>query len=259
MNGGARVAALAVRTTLFFFEFARSARAIALPRAAKMAPHPYYPLGLALPGYAPMSLSFAAVLAAFFGAAAAVGAATWAAAARGAARGLPRAERLIACWLVATGMIHLIIEGYVVVTPGFYKDTRGVLLADIWKEYSQADSRYLTRDAFVIGMEAVTAFLWGPLAPLAAYGYVRQRPWRYTLAIVVSVGQIYGDVLYYATCWLEGFAHSRPEPYYFWGYFVIVNAIWIVVPGAVLAHAAARVAAAVGAAAAPKKGRAARR
>ena len=30
------------------------------------------------------------------------------------------------------------------------------------------------------------------------------KPWRLPLMIVVSLGQIYGDVLYYATCWLEG-------------------------------------------------------
>lgn len=30
--------------------------------------------------------------------------------------------------------------------------------------------------------------------------------------------------------------HSRPEPLYFWGYFVLMNFIWIVVPGMCLVY-----------------------
>ena len=31
-----------------------------------------------------------------------------------------------------------------------------------------------------------------------------------------------------------GLKHSRPEPLYFWFYFVFMNAIWIVVPGLII-------------------------
>lgn len=72
------------------------------------------------------------------------------------------------------------------------------------KEYSKADSRYATRDSFIIAMEAITAFVWGPLCPVVVYGIFNSKPWRYTLMIMVSLGQIYGDVLYYGTCYLEG-------------------------------------------------------
>jgi cholestenol delta-isomerase len=30
--------------------------------------------------------------------------------------------------------------------------------------------------------------------------------------------------------WMSGVSHSRPEPLYFWGYFVGMNAPWIIVP-----------------------------
>lgn len=63
--------------------------------------------------------------------------------------------------------------------------------------------------------------------------------------LLVSLGQIYGDVLYFATCWIEGAVHVRPEPLYFWFYFIIVNGIWIVVPSLCIAHAAWWVAGAV--------------
>ena len=94
-------------------------------------------------------------------------------------------------------------------------------------------------------MEAVTAFVWGPLCALVVYGIVARKAWRFTLMTIVSIGQIYGDVLYYATCYLEGFVHSRPEPLYFWGYFVVLNALWIIIPASVVVYAAQNVSTAV--------------
>ena len=132
-----------------------------------------------------------------------------------------------------------------VITPKFYTNTAGNYLSDAWKEYTKADSRYATRDAFIIAMEAITAFLWGPLCAVVVYGIAAAKPWRFTLIAIVSVGQIYGDVLYYGTCYLEQFVHSRPEALYFWGYFVALNALWIAIPGGMLAYAASNISAAV--------------
>jgi len=66
-----------------------------------------------------------------------------------------------------------------------------------------------------------------------------------TAVAIVSVGQIYGDVLYYGTCYLENFIHSRPEALYFWGYFVVLNALWILIPLVMLLYAAKNINAAV--------------
>lgn len=142
-----------------------------------------------------------------------------------------------------------------VANPKYYQDTAGNYLSDAWKEYTKADSRYATRDSFIISMEAVTAFLWGPLCPLAAYGIFTSKSWRFLLMVIISVGQIYGDVLYYGTCYLEGFVHSRPEPLYFWGYFVALNALWILIPSLVLGYAAVNINRAVAAASAKVKTR----
>lgn len=58
---------------------------------------------------------------------------------------------------------------------------------------------------------------------------------RYPLQLIVSVGQIYGDLLYFATSLFDeyyyGISYSRPEYYYYWGYYVFMNFIWIVIPG----------------------------
>ena len=76
------------------------------------------------------------------------------------------------------------------------------------KEYAQADSRYATRDSFVVTMEAVTAFGEGPACFAVVFGILTRRPWRYTLQILVSLGQMYGDVLYFGTTVLEGESSS---------------------------------------------------
>lgn len=72
------------------------------------------------------------------------------------------------------------------------------------KEYCKADSRYATRDPFTICMEAITAFVEGPLCFVILYGMLKQRPWRFTLQFAVSLGQLYGDVLYFATSYYDG-------------------------------------------------------
>jgi cholestenol delta-isomerase len=68
-------------------------------------------------------------------------------------------------------------------------------------------------------------------AGLIAYDH----PLRYPLQLIVSLGQFYGDVLYYATSMFDHYilnvSYSRPEASYYWGYFVLMNAFWIVIPG----------------------------
>jgi len=104
------------------------------------------------------------------------------------------------------------------------------LFGELWKEYSLSDSRYLTGDSFVLWMEAITALCWGPLCFTNAYFIYTDNPKRHLGIVIASMGQIYGDVLYYMTTLFEGSPHTRPEPYYFWVYFVMMNAFWIFIP-----------------------------
>ncbi|KAI4228220.1 MAG: hypothetical protein L6R36_001799 [Xanthoria steineri] len=66
------------------------------------------------------------------------------------------------------------------------------------------------------------------------------QPGPYTcfLRALVSLGQIYGDILYYATSMFDhyhkGVTYCRPEAYYFWGYYFFMNFIWMVIPGYLL-------------------------
>ncbi|KAL8824020.1 MAG: hypothetical protein Q9191_005361 [Dirinaria sp. TL-2023a] len=111
----------------------------------------------------------------------------------------------------------------------------GDIFGQLWKEYALSDSRYMTRDPFVICMETSTAIFWGPLAYCVALMITTQHPLRYPLQALVSLGQMYGDVLYYATSmfdhYVNGLTYFRPEAYYFWVYYFFMNFIWIIIPG----------------------------
>jgi hypothetical protein len=64
---------------------------------------------------------------------------------------------------------------------------------------------------------------------------ITSHPLRYPLQGIVCLGQIYGDILYYATSLFDYYHkqlnYCRPEAYYFWFYFFFMNFIWIVIPG----------------------------
>ena len=61
-------------------------------------------------------------------------------------------------------------------------------------------------------MEAVTAFVEGPLCFVILYGMLKQKSWRFILQFAVSLGQFYGDVLYFATSWYDGMLVSLITP-----------------------------------------------
>lgn len=187
---------------------------------------PYYPAGLQLDGYHEQLLGKASILGTFFSIAALQVALTWLLTGK-----LRTRDRVLVTWLVFTGIVHIVVEGAFVLNDKFYQNADPkMLLLELWKEYSKADSRYATRDAFTTTMETTTAFAVGPAALLAAAGVMLRASWRWVLILVLSTFQLYGDILYFATYWFEGMVHTRPEPLYFWAYFVVMNSIWVVIP-----------------------------
>lgn len=77
--------------------------------------------------------------------------------------------------------------------------------------------------------------LWGPLSYLTAICITKSSPFRHTVQALVSTGELYGNLLYLTTSLLDeyvtGRRYYRPEPLYFWAYFVLMNSIWLFVPG----------------------------
>lgn len=131
------------------------------------------------------------------------------------------------------------------------------LFAQLWKEYTLSDSRYLTLDVFTVCVEAITVvcaptllemtlsmrrvpqypdltlrqkFAWGPLALLTLLAIIRDHPARHPSQIVICTAHLYGVALYYLTNWAEGVSYSRPEFLYYWVYYAGMNAPWVIVP-----------------------------
>lgn len=77
--------------------------------------------------------------------------------------------------------------------------------------------------------------LWGPLSYLAAFYITKNSQFRHSVQALVSTGELYGNVLYLVTSLLDeyttGRKYYRPEPLYFWVYFVSMNSIWLFIPG----------------------------
>jgi len=199
--------------------------------------HPFFPVGVEIVNFIANDLTVIQLLAAFGTGCALILTTTWLLTTRLAPR-LKTMDKMAVLWFCLTGCIHLFFEGYF-----SYNHTRmgGALdlFGQLWKEYALSDSRYLTSDPFVLCMETITAAFWGPLSFLMMYFIIKSHPCRYPLQAIVSLGQVYGDVLYYATNlfdhYYKSLSYCRPEAYYYWFYFVFMNAIWIVIPGALLA------------------------
>nr|OQO26760.1 hypothetical protein B0A51_05644 [Rachicladosporium sp. CCFEE 5018] len=215
---------------------AAAAAALALNKTANSVlypPHPYYPLDALVNGYVENKDGVPYLLTLFFGACAILFTATYFVG-QSVTPKLNRVELFSTMWFVLSGAIHLIFEGYYALNFADMGEKQ-TILGQLWKEYAFSDSRYLTQNAFVLCMESVTAAFWGPGCLIVAYMIVVRHPMRYPLQMLVSGGQFYGDVLYYATCGFDHFVwgktYARPEPFYFWFYFFFMNFIWIVIPG----------------------------
>ncbi|CAI5468104.1 unnamed protein product [Closterium sp. Yama58-4] len=194
--------------------------------------HPYYPRDIVLPDYVPPAWSTAELFGVFGVAVGLIFTVSWLFAR--SCRHLSASERFTFSWWAVTGAIHMLMEGAFVAFPALISSTSKAFLLDAWKEYAISDSRYATRDTCIVSLEAVTAFIEGPACILILYAMATRKPFSNLLQFTVSLGQLYGAAVYFATSYLEGFPHSDPHPIYFWGYFVGMNAIWILVPFLIL-------------------------
>ena len=70
----------------------------------------------------------------------------------------------------------------------------------------------------------------GPLCLLSFLAITRNSPKRYVLSLIVSVLHLYGVAIYYSSELIGPSNNCRPEPSYFWVYFVGFNLPWIAMP-----------------------------
>ena len=96
------------------------------------------------------------------------------------------------------------------------------------------DPTYAPIFLHLASVDAVAQIFWGPLSFLVAILITVDHPLRHPFQALVSLGQLYGDILYYATSmfdhYFKGLSYCRPEAYYFWVYYFALNFIWIVIP-----------------------------
>ncbi|KAF2756919.1 EBDP4, emopamil-binding protein [Pseudovirgaria hyperparasitica] len=194
--------------------------------------HPYYPLGVDIAGYEANESSVLTLLGVFSSLCVALFAITYVAGRRVRAN-ISRGDLVTMMWFVLCGSLHVFFEGYFVLN---FREmgSRQDLFGQLWKEYALSDSRYLTQNTFVLCMETITSLIWGPVSYLTAALIAIDSPYRYPFQAIISLGHLYGDVLYYATSIFDDVLldrqYSRPEAYYFWGYYFLMNFFWIVVP-----------------------------
>ncbi|GAB4851079.1 hypothetical protein Ancab_030377 [Ancistrocladus abbreviatus] len=204
--------------------------------------HPYVPRDLNLPGFVPGFLSQSTILGGFGIASAAVISFIWFLSGRCAK--ISKTDRLLMCWWAFTGLTHMILEGYFVFAPEFYKDKTGFYLAEVWKEYSKGDSRYAGRDSGVIAVEGITAVLEGPACLLAVYAIAAKKSYSYILQLAISLGQLYGTAVYFVTSILEGDNFSV-SPFYYYAYYIGANGWWVLIPFLILIRCWIKICAAV--------------
>ncbi|KAJ1830917.1 hypothetical protein LPJ70_006822, partial [Coemansia sp. RSA 2708] len=187
--------------------------------------HPYFPRDAALAHYVPSAFN---VGEAFMTLGSAVGLIMFVSAVliRQSPRQFSCKDKFVVVWMLVCAGIHMVLEGYFSFN---HKNLAGMqtVLADLWREYAHSDSRYLTSDPFTVIMEGITAVFDGSFAVVAAYGVLTDSPIRHPAQLVTSLMQLYGNVLYMGINCMEGFRYTNPHPYYFYGYFVLMNAFWI--------------------------------
>ncbi|KAI0439292.1 Emopamil binding protein-domain-containing protein [Xylaria telfairii] len=213
---------------------------IAMPTLPPEPTHPYHPLSVSIPGYEENAAPVTVLIAALGGT---LGFAVLSAAlvARKCNPGLRASGVAVFCWFVMNACLHCVFEGYFVLNHETIASSQS-LLAQLWKEYALSDSRYLTSDFFMLSVESITVFFWGPLCLANAIATARNSSSRHVLRIIACVAHLYGVALYYATSQCElyfsGRSHSRPEFLYFWVYYVGFNLPWAIVPALLLIDSA---------------------
>ncbi|XP_010530713.1 PREDICTED: probable 3-beta-hydroxysteroid-Delta(8),Delta(7)-isomerase [Tarenaya hassleriana] len=187
--------------------------------------HPYIPRDLELPGYVPVSMPQSTIVGVYLLASLLVVSVVW------FLFGTKRSklDRLLMCWWAFTGLTHMILEGYFVFSPEFFKDKTSFYLAEVWKEYSKGDSRYVGRDPAVVAVEGITAVLEGPASLLAVYAIAKGKSYSYVLQLAISLGQLYGCLVYFITALLEG-DNFATDSFYYYSYYIGANAWWVLIP-----------------------------
>lgn len=141
-------------------------------------------------------------------------------------------DRWVLLWLFYDVIVHLTLEG-----PFVYMSLVGTVersegpLAELWKEYGKADSRWLVSDPNIVSVEILTVVLDSLLALLLIHAVLHDTYSRHFLQITLSACELYGGWMTFCPDWLLGSPHLNTSNWlYFWLYLVFFNGLWVLVP-----------------------------
>ncbi|XP_047210827.1 emopamil-binding protein-like [Girardinichthys multiradiatus] len=141
-------------------------------------------------------------------------------------------DRWILLWLFYDVIVHLTLEGPFVYMSlvGTVEESEGPL-AELWKEYGKADTRWLVSDPTIVSVEILTVVLDSLLGVLLIHAVLRDKYYRHFLQVTLSVCELYGGWMTFCPDWLLGSPHlNTSNPLYLWLYLVFFNGLWVLVP-----------------------------
>ncbi|KAJ1114801.1 hypothetical protein NDU88_003032 [Pleurodeles waltl] len=139
-------------------------------------------------------------------------------------------------WLFYDAIVHFTLE-----CPFVYFSLTGTvatsdsILASLWKEYGNADTRWLHADPTIVSLEILTVVIGGTLALTLIYAIIKDKHYRHFIQITLCVCELYGGWMTFCPDWLVGSPSlSTGNWLHLWVYLVFFNGIWVVVPGLLL-------------------------
>jgi len=127
-------------------------------------------------------------------------------------------------WLILTACIHCFIEVQFVVA-------RNSWFAHAVDLYGAGDLRYgRPLEAGTAAMEAMTAFITGPLCFAAAWSIVVHSAWRHILVLIASTCQLYGLVWFIIQPFFSSEKLVSDDKVLFYTMVVGFNAPWGIIP-----------------------------
>ncbi|XP_039979044.1 emopamil-binding protein-like [Xiphias gladius] len=145
-------------------------------------------------------------------------------------------DKWILLWLFYDVIVHLTLEG-----PFVYMSLVGMVetsegpLAELWREYGKADSRWLVSDPTIVSIEILTVVLDSLLALLLIHAILKDKYYRHFLQIALSVCELYGCWMTFCPDWLIGSPNLNTSSWlYLWVYLVFFNGVWVLVPALLL-------------------------
>ncbi|XP_074520585.1 emopamil-binding protein-like [Halichoeres trimaculatus] len=147
-------------------------------------------------------------------------------------------DRWILLWLFYDVIVHLTLEG-----PFVYMSLTGTVetsegpLAELWREYGKADSRWLVSDPTIVSIEILTVVLASLLGVLLIHAVIQDGHDRHFLQISLCVCELYGGWMTFAPDWLVGSPSLNTSNWlHLWVYLIFFNGLWVLVPVLLLIH-----------------------